>query len=202
MSEFVEPTSPRFYGKYRGIVMSNSDPDQSGRIQVKVPSVLGAANGVWADPCLPYADNKAGVYIVPPAGAQVWIDFEEGDPERPVWTGCFWNKQQAPSSSPQDAVIKLGATTITISAAQGAGRMTVKVGDGDGATTLTLTEQGAKIAVKQASLELTADAVALAVGGDRLTVKTGKVEAAGSGGALLTLSGPTIKLNNNALEVT
>jgi len=31
-----------------------------------------------------------GVYMVPPIGAGVWVEFEHGDPDKPIWTGCRW----------------------------------------------------------------------------------------------------------------
>jgi len=80
----------RFYGKYRAQVISNADPEQLGRITVRVPDVLGELESTWALPCVPAAGNRAGCFIVPPAGSQVWVEFEQGDPDYPVWTGGFW----------------------------------------------------------------------------------------------------------------
>jgi hypothetical protein len=31
-----------------------------------------------------------GFYMVPPIGAGVWVEFQYGDPNRPIWVGCFW----------------------------------------------------------------------------------------------------------------
>ena len=76
-----ETTSPqRFYGKYRGTVINNVDPMQLGRLLVTVPDVLGAGvPSSWAEPCVPLAGPTVppmGVYLVPPIGAGVWIEFE------------------------------------------------------------------------------------------------------------------------------
>ena len=80
----------RFYGKYRGLVIENIDPEQIGRVLVQVPDVLGAIPSSWAMPCVPSAGIQAGCFVVPPIGSQVWIEFEQGDPDYPIWTGGFW----------------------------------------------------------------------------------------------------------------
>ncbi len=84
--------SRKFYGKYQGTVLSNLDPLKLGRLLVEVPDVVGLVPSSWAVPCVPLAGpaGPMGVYIVPPVGAGVWIEFENGDPERPVWVGCRW----------------------------------------------------------------------------------------------------------------
>jgi len=83
-----EPT--RFYGKYRGTVVNNLDPMQLGRIQVMVPDVSTVMLSSWAMPCAPVAGLQTGVFTVPPVGAGVWVEFEQGDPDYPIWVGCFW----------------------------------------------------------------------------------------------------------------
>jgi hypothetical protein len=80
----------RYYGKYRGLVVMNIDPMQIGRIIAQVPDVLGETPSSWAMPCVPAAGIQAGCFIVPPIGSQVWMEFEQGDPDYPIWTGGFW----------------------------------------------------------------------------------------------------------------
>jgi hypothetical protein len=81
---------PRFYGKYRGTVLINIDPLQIGRIMAQVPDVYGETPSTWALPCVPAAGIQGGMFIVPPIGSQVWMEFEQGDPDYPIWTGGFW----------------------------------------------------------------------------------------------------------------
>src|SRR5262249_58978678 len=76
-----------YYGKYRGLVVMNIDPMQIGRIIAQVPDVLGETPSSWAMPCVPAAGIQAGCFIVPPIGSQVWMEFEQGDPDYPIWTG-------------------------------------------------------------------------------------------------------------------
>lgn len=85
-----------YYGKYRGTVLLNVDPEQRGRLQLMVPDVLGPIPSSWAEPCVPLAGPTGppmGVYMVPPIGTGVWVEFEHGDPDRPIWVGCRWGSQ-------------------------------------------------------------------------------------------------------------
>lgn len=79
----------QYFGKYRGMVLDNIDPDRMGRIMPEVPSIPGMLLN-WAMPCFPYAGPQVGFFAVPPIGAAVWIEFEGGNPTYPIWSGCFW----------------------------------------------------------------------------------------------------------------
>ena len=87
----------KLYGKYRGKVTQNFDPEQQGRIQVNVAQVHGTGRLCWAMPCVPYAGIQAGIYAVPPINANVWVEFEGGNPERAIWAGCFWGVGETPA---------------------------------------------------------------------------------------------------------
>jgi hypothetical protein len=118
-----------YFGKYRGQVANNIDPLQKGRIQVTVPAVLGDGRMSWAMPCVPYAGSQVGLYLIPPVGGNVWVEFEAGDPDYPIWSGCFWGDGELPSSGlPQEKVLKTDAITLTLSDVPGAGGFTLEVG--------------------------------------------------------------------------
>jgi len=82
--------SEKYCGKYRAVVVDNRDPEQMGRIRAKVSDVLGEADSQWAMPCatLPLFDDVGSG--LPQIGANVWIEFEQGDPDYPIWSGCFF----------------------------------------------------------------------------------------------------------------
>ena len=80
----------KFFGKYRGTVVNNIDPLQIGRIMAIVPDVSNLVPTSWAMPCVPIAGKQSGTYVVPQIGAGVWIEFEQGDPDHPIWVGGFW----------------------------------------------------------------------------------------------------------------
>jgi len=84
------PAVRQFLGKYRGTVVNNVDPAQLGRIIVLIPDVGGLTPSAWAMPCVPIAGRQMGTCMVPQIGAHVWLQFEGGDPDRPVWTGGWW----------------------------------------------------------------------------------------------------------------
>lgn len=84
-------TSPKqYWGKYGGTVVNNIDPEMRGRIQAVVPAVSNIALSSWALPCLPIAGIQNGMFAVPVIGSKVWIEFEAGDQDHPIWTGCFY----------------------------------------------------------------------------------------------------------------
>lgn len=86
----------KFWGKYQGTVINNIDPDFRGRLQVMVPDVTALLPSTFAEACVPLAGPTGppmGVYMVPPIGAGVWIEFEHGDPDYPIWVGCRWGAQ-------------------------------------------------------------------------------------------------------------
>jgi hypothetical protein len=86
----------RFYGKYRATVIQNIDPEQRGRLQLIIPDVFGPLPSSWAEACTPLAGPTGppmGVYMVPPIGAGVWAEFEQGDANYPIWSGCRWGAQ-------------------------------------------------------------------------------------------------------------
>ena len=97
MPQPIQATSNRFFGKYRGIVAANNDTQALGRIQATLPAFQGMLTN-WALPCVPYAGQNVGFFAMPPIGASVWIEFEGGNPNYPVWSGCFWEVNDIPST--------------------------------------------------------------------------------------------------------
>ncbi len=92
----MSPVVPgeKYYGKYRGLVSDNNDPDGMARVQARV--YLGGDPVVcWATPCVPLAGPGMGVYCVPPLGASVWVEFEEGNVDLPVLAGYCWDGGEA-----------------------------------------------------------------------------------------------------------
>lgn len=163
----------QYFGKYRGRVENNRDPFQKGRVQISVPDVLGDSTLSWAIPCVPYAGPGVGLFAIPPQGANLWVEFESGDPDRPIWSGCFWDPNDPDDSVPaspglaEKKVLKTDAGTITLDDTPGAGGITIE------------TSAGMKIQVNSQGIEIT--------NGQNATVK---------------LTGPQVSINNGALEVT
>jgi len=114
----------RFFGKYRGTVVSTADPQHVARLQAMVPDVLGSVPTTWAMPSAPFAGPGAGFVALPPVGAGVWIEFEQGDPDYPIWSGCWWGaaaelptvaRTAAEAGTSQVTIVTPGGQAIVIS---------------------------------------------------------------------------------------
>lgn len=113
----LEEVESRLYGKYRGKVVDNQDPEKRGSIKVTVPAVLGETP-LWALPCSPYAGKNVGFFAIPPVDAAVWVEFEGGERDHPIWTGCFWETGEIASAdaSPDIAFFRTHGAVIRIEA--------------------------------------------------------------------------------------
>lgn len=88
--------STSFYGKYRAKVVDVQDPQERGRIRVLCPKVLGDAKSSWCEPCIPVAYDDGGDFAIPKMGEFVWVEFEEGNPNKPIYTGGLWCTKKSP----------------------------------------------------------------------------------------------------------
>jgi uncharacterized protein involved in type VI secretion and phage assembly len=170
------PTDPqRFYGKYRGTVLYNVDPMQQGRIQAIVPDVAGLVPTSWALPCLPLAGINTGLFTVPPIGAGVWIEFEKGDPDFPVWVGGFWGSAAELPALSRTVPPAVSGITLQTTLKNG-----IVISDVPGPTggILIQTTTGATISVSDVGI----------------VISNGK-------GAVISLTGPTVDINAGALTV-
>jgi len=86
-----EPRKKKCYGKYRGIVTQPVDSGTKGRVTATV-TIGGTPVPVVAEACTPFGGLGSGLYAIPPTGAGVWIEFEEGDLNKPIWTGSWWSE--------------------------------------------------------------------------------------------------------------
>jgi len=167
--------TPRFFGKYRGKVETNLDPLGMGRLQVSCAAVLGTTTLAWAMPCSPYAGPGVGLFMIPPVGAQLWVEFEGGDVDFPIWSGGFWGTGDAPSPAPGPQqiaakILKTDAVTLTLSDLPGGGGVTLEVNPPAVALAakVEITSTGITISLSASKIEITAAGVA--INGDALRV--------------------------------
>jgi hypothetical protein len=157
--------SAKFYGKYRGKVENNIDPQQQGRLQVSCPAVFGEGSLAWAMPCAPFGGPGVGFFALPPVGANLWVEFEAGDPDYPIWSGCFWGIGEAPAlpAVEQMHVIKTGSLTLTLSDLPGIGGFTLEVNPPAVATPLKMVfdASGIELSNGAASVKLTPASVSI-----------------------------------------
>jgi len=111
LAELIERVEGKYFGKYRGIVTDNADPDNLGRIKAKVPRLLSDEEIGWALPAFIYGGkSEQGLYAVPDIDAGVWIEFEGGDLSYPIWTGTWFTSGAVPESAqPGQKVLKTKA---------------------------------------------------------------------------------------------
>ncbi|MGN6105671.1 MAG: phage baseplate assembly protein V [Kofleriaceae bacterium] len=86
-------------GKYRGKVTQVGTGEHLGQIKAVIPSLFGATETVWIDPVVPFAGTRYGFAFLPEVDDGVWIEFEEGDSSRPLWSGFFWGRDQMPAAA-------------------------------------------------------------------------------------------------------
>jgi len=165
-------TNNTFYGKYRGIVTDINDPLMIGRIRAKVPDVMGDNESGWAMPCAPFGGKSMGFFALPTTGAGVWMEFEHGDPDYPIWSGCWWGSvAEVPPILLAPPYKKLmikteGGTTVILDDTPGIGGITLE------------TSAGQKIVMNSINIEIT-----------------------NGQGASIKLTGPQVSINNGALDV-
>ena len=156
----------QYFGKYRGKVEINIDPLMLGRVMVSVPAVTGEGTLNWAMPSVPFAGDGVGFWAIPPSGANVWVEYEGGNPDFPIWSGCFWGVGEAPATPPlpQIVVLKTQTCTLTLSDLPGIGGVTIE------------TQTGMKITMSAMGLEIT--------DGTGGTIKMDGPKVTGNNGAL------------------
>jgi hypothetical protein len=169
----------KHYGKYRGLVIENIDPQQIGRVLVQVPDVLGETPSSWAMPCVPAAGIQAGCFMVPPIGSQVWVEFEQGDPDYPIWTGGFWGLvADVPVFATAPPAIPPGQNIVL----QTTGQNMIMVSDAP-------------------PTPATGGIVLKSTTGAMIVVNDTGIYISNGKGAMITLIGPTVDVNIGALTV-
>jgi hypothetical protein len=161
-----------FYGKYRGIVTDINDPLLMGRIRATVPDVFGDLDSGWAMPCAPFGGSGVGFFALPAVGAGVWIEFEHGDPDYPIWSGCWWG-----SLAEMPPILLAPPYKKLMIVTEGGNSVVLDDTPGIGGITLE-TASGQKIKMSALGIEI-----------DN-----------GMGGSI-TLTGPQVSINSGALEV-
>lgn len=164
-----------YYGKYRGTVLINVDPMQIGRLLVQVPDVTGLIPSSWAMPCFPISGKQMGAYMIPQIGAGVWVEYEQGNPDHPIWSGCWYG-----SAAEVPALALAGNPASPNIVLQTTLQNTLVISDLPGPTggIMLKSTTGATIIVNDTGIY----------------IQNGK-------GASLVMVGPSVTINNGALVV-
>lgn len=157
-----------WWGKYRGTVTGHETKSgKIGALMVSVPTVFPDGTSVEAMPCVPYAGRDVGFFILPTENSHVWIEFEQGDPDYPIWTGCYWGDDETgPVDSPNADIKVLRTKTCTLT-----------LNDVDGEAGITLeTAEDLKLTINGDGIELTTGEGSLKLSGSQLSVNDGALE--------------------------
>jgi uncharacterized protein involved in type VI secretion and phage assembly len=197
--DVVETMQSRFYGKFRGSVHDVDDPEKMGRVKATVPEIYGEQVSPWALPAVPFAGPQHGFVLIPEVGDGVWIEFEGGDPSRPIWTGCWWASGDMPD--PADTKVRALVTTpghqFVIDDDSGeisllhSGGAEMKMTDGD----ITLT-------IGQSEIKMTSSDITLKNGTTEVKLTATDLTLKGGPAAQIKLSASGVDINNGAMKVT
>lgn len=78
----------KLFGKYKAEVVNVNDPEKRGRIRVVCPRAMNNDTPLeWAECCF-----SPGIFTLPKKGDKVWIEFEEGHIDNPIWSGIVMTK--------------------------------------------------------------------------------------------------------------
>ena len=198
MVGIAEQMRSRFFGKYRGVVTNVEDPEKLGRIVAQVPEVLQEMPSPWALPATPFAGPGHGLVLIPEVGDGVWIEFEAGDPSRPIWTGGWWGPDELPA--PGDVQVRALVTT--------AGHKFV-LNDKDkeiqllhsGGAELKMTGNDITLTIGQSEFKMTSDQISLKVLTNEITMTTTDITLKGGPTAVIKLSPAGTDVNNSAIKV-
>ncbi len=187
----------QFFGKYRGVVTSIEDPLKIGRIRAHVPDVLGDHESGWAMPCAPFGGKGMGFFALPTVNAGVWIEFEHGDPDYPVWSGCWWGAASEMASDLGDPPYKkvliktAGGHSMLLDDTEGSGGITLQTSGGQ---KIIMNSDGIKIDNGKGGT-ITIDNASTA------TIALSSSMKLNNAASTVELSPASVSVNNGALEV-
>ncbi|MCP3900986.1 MAG: baseplate assembly protein [Desulfobacteraceae bacterium] len=164
---FQDKVENRYYGKYRGIVANNEDPEHRGRLQIIVPALTGEMIIGWAMPCFPYGGRSdTGFYMIPENEDGVWVEFEAGQLSYPIWTGTWWAQDEAPKgvdnedANPDIKVIKSKSGNI------------IELNDKSGSESITIQDKnGNKVVMDSSNIVVSSDSRDVKINGLNITIE-------------------------------
>jgi uncharacterized protein involved in type VI secretion and phage assembly len=164
--ELEEHRRRHLFGKYRAVVTDPDDPDRMGRIKVKASAVWGDVESPWCVPVVPFAGKDHGLLLLPQKGDGVFVEFEGGNPSRPLWSGCWWGKGELPDPQGPRKRVLTTPKKLQIVLDDDAPKLQLLH---PGGAEITLTDSAITIKIGSSAIELSAEGVK--VNGGALEVK-------------------------------
>jgi uncharacterized protein involved in type VI secretion and phage assembly len=199
---------PRFYGKYRATVTSVDDPAKLGRIQVDLENFpVKTKTPPWCMPCVPYAGTGYGMFFIPEKGARVWIEFEGGDRDRPIWTGCFWDTSgPPPTASPTRKILRTPTSRLVLDDLDGkAGTLAVEtiVRENKDPVSITFTKDAITIDATPAKITMTLDsAITITYPDSTITLQKAQTQAKVGSASSITVTANDQTLSTKSATIS
>lgn len=197
-----------------GIVTNNDDPEQSGRVRVRYPTLEDTEEGWWARVVAPGAGLSRGFVTLPKIGDEVLVVFEHGDERHPYVLGSVFNGQAKPEDlattdgsfgltsdmkltvKTADAMALTSAKTLALVGA-GDTKLTTK-GEGEGVGNVEVSSKGTLTLAADSSGSLTAN-TSMAVEGQTTLSLQGGTEVKVAANGEVKISAPMITLEASGI---
>jgi uncharacterized protein involved in type VI secretion and phage assembly len=183
----------RLFGVYPAVVQSIADPDQQGRIRVRLPwspDGNGAGYEGWARLATFMAGASRGAWFIPDVGDEVLVAGEGGDLRRLYVIGALWNGQDAPPEQMDGAeennkkvIVSRNNIRVTLDDTQGQEKVTIET---PGGQVLTLQDGPGVVQIEDSN-------------GNRLTMESAGITLSTAG--KLTIEASTINVTAGMVSV-
>ena len=196
--DVVETMRSRYYGKYRGMVTDVNDPEKMGRVKAKVPEIYHQEESPWALPAVPFAGPDHGFVLIPEVKDGVWVEFEGGDPSRPIWTGCWWAKGELPDP---------GDTQVRVLVTKGKHKLVLDDKNKEihllhsGGAEIKMTDDDLTLTIGQSEVKMTNDDISLKNGTTEIKLTNSDLTLQGGSSSQIKLSASGVEINNGAMKV-
>lgn len=158
LGQMADHLNNRLFGKYAGKVSDVDDPLKMGRIKVRIPSLFEDNESLWCRPAVPFAGPSHGLYLIPEVDDGVWVEFEAGDPNRPIWAGCWWSQNELPEPNTSRARVLATSSGLKLVLDEDAKKIQLlHSGGGE----LTMTDSEIVIKLGQSSIKITSSEINL-----------------------------------------
>lgn len=181
LARLIDKVENRYYGKYRGFVSDNQDPDNLGRLKAKVPGLLKDQETGWALPCAPYGGAaEQGLFAIPEVDAGVWIEFEGGNLAYPIWVGTWWSSSEVPEGAAPDKKVFKTKAGNKIILDDTRGSEIIELDDASGNNTVKLEDQALTLTRGQNTVKLDDNGIELSRGSKSVKLTDTSVTINGS----------------------
>jgi uncharacterized protein involved in type VI secretion and phage assembly len=226
LGQLLAPRTRDAYGVMPAVVTNATDPDNLGRVKVKLGNWLNEANGQeiesdWVRVVSPMAGAERGFLFLPEVNDEVLVAFEYDDPNRPYVLGGLWSGTDKPPLASNKAVGGTGKVEkrvirsrsghqITLDDADNKEKIAIvdKTGnnyleiDSAANSLLLQTDAAMELKTKSGQTVKIADGKSIEVinGSDTIKIEAGKITVESSGDLLL--KGMNVKIEGTSVNIS